>query len=131
MTQKGITLTLLVVFTSLWTMDVRAQPLSPAQQCDQLHQLIGTDTLSSGYNVHQELALFVEAGLTPYQALRAGTVEPARYFQKEGEFGTIVKGASADFVLLDANPLDDIANALKISGVMVRGHWLGTEKSSR
>ena len=93
--------------------------------------LIGTDTLSSGYNVHQELALFVEAGLTPYQALRAGTVEPARYFQKEGEFGTIVKGASADFVLLDANPLDDIANALKISGVMVRGHWLGTEKSSR
>ena len=39
MNQKGITLTLLVVFTSLWTMDVRAQPLSPAQQCDQLHQL--------------------------------------------------------------------------------------------
>jgi len=85
--------------------------------------LIGTDTMSSGYNVHQELALFVEAGLTPYQALTAATSEVARYFETEGEFGTIVKGASADFMLLDANPLEDIANAKKINGLMFRGQW--------
>ena len=90
--------------------------------------LIGTDTMATGYNVHQELALFVEAGLTPYQALLAATVEPARYFNKEGEFGTIVPGASADFVLLDANPLDDIANAKEIAGVMVRGAWFPRER---
>ena len=73
---------------------------------------------------HQELALFVESGLSPYQTLVAATAEPARYFDAEGEFGTIVEGASADMVMLDANPLDDIANAKKISGVMLRGLWL-------
>lgn len=86
--------------------------------------LIGTDTMASGYNVHREMGLFVEAGLTPYQALYAATAEPARYFEAEGRFGTIVEGASADVVLLDANPLTDIGNAMQIAGVMVRGKWL-------
>ncbi|NIB44892.1 amidohydrolase family protein [Pseudomaricurvus alkylphenolicus] len=85
--------------------------------------LIGTDTTASGFNVHQEMALFAEAGLTPYQILKAATVEPARYFDKEGEFGTIVEGASAELVLLDKNPLADIANAKAISGVMMRGQY--------
>ena len=48
--------------------------------------LIGTDTMAAGYNVHQELALFVESGLSPYQTLVAATAEPARYFDAEGEF---------------------------------------------
>ena len=90
--------------------------------------LIGTDTIAAGLNVHQELALFVEAGLTPYQALTAGTSEPARFFKREGEFGTIVEGASADLVLLDANPLVDIANAREIHGVMVRGDWWSRDR---
>ena len=85
--------------------------------------LTGADTMAAGYNIHQELALLVEAGLTPYQALTASTSEPARYFEKEGEFGTIVEGASADLVLLDKNPLKDITNTMKIRGVMVRGEW--------
>ena len=85
--------------------------------------LLGTDTAASGYNVHQELALLVESGLTPYQTLTAATSEPARYFEREGEFGTIVEGASADLVLLDANPLEDIANARGIAGIMLRGDW--------
>ena len=85
--------------------------------------LLGTDTTASGYNVHQELALLVESGLTPYQALTAATSEPARYFERVGEFGTIVPGGSADLVLLDANPLADIANARGIAGVMLRGDW--------
>ena len=85
--------------------------------------LVGTDTTASGYNVHQELALLVESGLTPYQVLTAATSEPARYFEREGEFGTIVEGASADLLLLNANPLEDIGNARTIAGVMLRGDW--------
>lgn len=85
--------------------------------------LVGTDTRDAGYNVQQELSLFVEAGLKPYDALYAATAEPARYFEAEGKFGTIVAGASADLVLLAANPLEDITNVRKISGVMVRGEW--------
>lgn len=85
--------------------------------------LLGTDTAASGYNVHQELALLVESGLTPYQALTAATSEPARYFERVGEFGTIVPGGSADLVLLDENPLEDIENARGIAGVMLRGDW--------
>lgn len=46
-----------------------------------------------------------------------------RYLGREGEFGTLVPGASADLVLLDANPLADIANARLIQGVMLRGEW--------
>jgi len=93
--------------------------------------LTGTDTMASGYNVHQEMALFVEAGLTPYQALEASTAEPARYFDRAGEFGTIVEGANADLVLLAANPLEDIANARRIEGVMLRGDWLSPARLER
>ena len=85
--------------------------------------LVGTDASATGYTVHREMGLFVEAGLTPYQALDAATAEAARYLRKEGEFGTLVPGASADMVLLDANPLVDIANTRLIRGVMIRGEW--------
>ncbi len=73
--------------------------------------------------VHREMALFVEAGLTPYQALTAATSEPARYLGVEGDFGIILPGGRADLVLLDANPLADITNARKIHGLMIRGAW--------
>lgn len=66
----------------------------------------------------------VEAGLSPYQALRAATAAPAEFFDARGRYGTIVVGAEADLVLLEANPLADIANTQKIDGVMVRGRWL-------
>jgi imidazolonepropionase-like amidohydrolase len=85
--------------------------------------LIGTDVSAIGYTVHREMALFVEAGLTPYQALTAATSEPARYLRQEGEFGTVAVGRRADLVLLDANPLADIANARRINGLMIRGRW--------
>jgi len=90
--------------------------------------LLGTDTLAAGYDVHQEMVLMAEAGLTPYQILTAATSEPARYFDREGEFGTIVEGASADLVLLDENPLLDVGNARAIAGVMVRGEWWSKER---
>ena len=89
--------------------------------------LIGTDISATGYTVHRELALFVEAGLTPYQALKAATSEPARYLGLEGDFGIVAPGARADLVLLDANPLADITNTRKIHGLMIRGAWWARE----
>jgi cytosine/adenosine deaminase-related metal-dependent hydrolase len=81
-----------------------------------------------GFSAHRELASYVRAGLTPYQALETGTRNVARFFGAEHEFGTIERGKRADLVLLEANPLDDIANSGRIAGVMVRGQWLGAEE---
>jgi imidazolonepropionase-like amidohydrolase len=77
-----------------------------------------------GFSVHRELGTYVAAGLTPYQALRTGTVNVARFFGNEKEAGTIAAGKRADLVLLDASPLADIANSSKIAGVMLGGRWM-------
>jgi imidazolonepropionase-like amidohydrolase len=87
----------------------------------------GTDYIQAGMSLHDELAEFVAAGLTPFEALRAATSEAARFLELEGEFGMIVQGSRADLVLLDANPLDDIGNTRRIAGVMVRGRWLARQ----
>ncbi len=98
-----------------------------------LHQagaglLLGSDAPQiynvPGFSTHRELESLVGAGLTPYQALETGTRNIARYFGTEKETGTIEKGKRADLVLLDADPLADIRNTTRRSGVMVRGRWL-------
>jgi imidazolonepropionase-like amidohydrolase len=76
-----------------------------------------------GFSVHEELELLVDAGLDPYQALVTGTVNPARFFGREGEFGIVAAGAAADLILLRGNPLDQIGNTRTIDGVMLRGQW--------
>jgi hypothetical protein len=90
--------------------------------------LAGTDTPNPfcipGFALHDELALLVESGLSPAAALRAATWEPARYFGRESVMGTIEAGKLADLVLLDANPLADIRNTTRISGVVMNGRWL-------
>ena len=68
-----------------------------------------------------ELELFVESGFTPMEALQTATRNPARYFGKLNDMGTLEPGKLADLVLLDANPLDDIRNTRKISLVVLRG----------
>lgn len=87
--------------------------------------LAGTDALNPycfpGFSLHDELVLLVSAGLTPMEALRAGTVNPARFLGKERELGTVEKGKIADLVLLDASPLSDITNTQKINAVVVGG----------
>lgn len=83
----------------------------------------GTEYIQAGFAIHEELAEFVSAGLTPFEALRAATSDAAKFLEREGEFGMIVQGSRADLVLLDGNPLDDIANTRTIAGVMVRGRW--------
>lgn len=78
-----------------------------------------------GFAIHRELEYLVAAGLTPYEALRTGTVNPAKFFGQQRVFGTVETGKEADLLLLDANPLADISNAGRIHGVMLRGRWLG------
>jgi len=77
-----------------------------------------------GFSLHRELASMVTAGLSPFEALEAGTTNPARYFDMQAQFGRLEPGLSADFIWLSGNPLVDIANTKKIQGVMVRGRWL-------
>ncbi|MFO7287493.1 MAG: amidohydrolase family protein [Gammaproteobacteria bacterium] len=80
-----------------------------------------------GFSLHRELASMVAAGLSPYEAIRTGTVHPAAFFGAEDEFGRIAPGLSADFMLVDGNPLEDVGALWQPAGVMVRGVWLDRE----
>ena len=74
----------------------------------------GTDEGVPGYSVDREIELYVEAGLTPMDALQAATIVPARVMKLDAELGTIEAGKRADITVLDANPLDDIHNIRKV-----------------
>ncbi len=80
----------------------------------------GTDANGAGWNAHIELADMVAAGMTPAQAIVAATRISAGILQLS-QHGTIATSQSADFVVLDGNPLDDIANSRRISRVYLRG----------
>lgn len=77
-----------------------------------------------GFSIHHELRSMVAAGLTPYQALAAGTRDAAAYFGEADSAGTVALGRRGDLVLLNANPLQDIANSSSIAGVLLNGRWL-------
>jgi imidazolonepropionase-like amidohydrolase len=81
----------------------------------------GIPTRFSGYFEHRELQLMVEAGLTPMQAIVAATGTNAEILRGSKEFGTVQPGRQADFLVLDANPLDDIHNTEKLSAVWQAG----------
>ena len=73
-----------------------------------------------GYTGHRELEIFVRLGMTPMQAIVAATSRPAEQLGLD-DMGTIASGKTADFVILDANPLEDIRNTRTISRVYLRG----------
>jgi len=77
--------------------------------------------LVPGVDLHNELALLVEAGFTPMEALQAATRNPAKFLGKIDTYGTIQVGRAADFVLLDMNPLEDISHTRKINAVVLGG----------
>lgn len=90
--------------------------------------IAGTDALNPfafpGFSLHDELGLLVDAGLSRADALKTATINAAIYMGTEKTAGTVETGKNADLVLLDANPLDDIANTKRISAVVARGRFL-------
>jgi tetratricopeptide (TPR) repeat protein len=93
--------------------------------------LVGTDTEifgTAGASAHEELTEMVSAGLTPYQALLAGTRRAGEFVasrvRKTEQFGTVAVGQRADLLVLSANPLVSVENTNRIEGVLVRGRWL-------
>lgn len=90
--------------------------------------LAGTDLATAwqipGHSLHAELAALVDAGLTPVEALRTATANPARVHGMDDEVGTVAPGRIADLVVLDANPLEDISNTRRIRAVVVGGRLL-------
>jgi imidazolonepropionase-like amidohydrolase len=81
----------------------------------------GIPTRFPGYSEHRELQLMVEAGLTPMQAIVAATATNAEILGGAKQFGTLQAGRRAEFLVLDANPLDDIHNTEKLSAVWQAG----------
>jgi len=90
--------------------------------------LVGTDAMNPGvvpgFSVHDEIADLVAAGLTPQQALGAATTNAAEFLGRAADSGRVAVGQAADLLLLDANPLEDVANSRRIAGVMLRGQFL-------
>ena len=78
---------------------------------------------TTGSSLHEELSLYVQAGLSPYEALRTATVNPALYLDAERDVGKVAEGFRADLVLLTENPLEDIRHTRTRVGVMKRGRW--------
>jgi hypothetical protein len=76
-----------------------------------------------GFSLHDELVLLVKAGFTPAETLRAATSDSAQFLGLENSLGTVETGKLADLVLLDANPLEDIRNTQKVSGVFLQGRY--------
>lgn len=104
-----------------------------------LHQkkaglLLGSDAPQyfnvPGFSLHREMERMAEAGLTPYEVLRTGTVNPA-VFLDESTFGKVAEGMRADLILLDANPLEDLAHARRIAGVIRQGRWISRDEIDR
>ncbi len=86
---------------------------------------VGNPYCFPGFSMHDELALLVQAGLSPMEALQTATRNPANYLGNEKELGTVEEGKIADLVLLEANPLEDIRNTAKINSVVLNGRLLG------
>ena len=97
--------------------------------------LLGSDSPTvlgvAGYSIHEELDAYTRLGLTPFEILEVATVNAnefiSRYVPGAPEFGTVEVGKSADLILLNMNPLEDVANLEYRAGVMVRGHWYSTQ----
>jgi imidazolonepropionase-like amidohydrolase len=79
-----------------------------------------------GFSIHHELRYMVAAGLTPYEALKMGTVNVATFYQ-QNDVGVIRPGAKSDLILLNGNPLKDIGQTTNINGVMLGNLWLSKE----
>ena len=87
--------------------------------------LAGTDTgfpfVLPGFGLHDELRYLVAAGLTPMEALRTATINPAIFFKREDRLGSVEKGKLADLVIVNGNPFVNIVNLRLIEAVIING----------
>jgi imidazolonepropionase-like amidohydrolase len=95
--------------------------------------LAGTDTPAGvdvipGISLHLELQRFVAAGFTPLEALQTATLNPAKFYGRTKDFGTVEPGRIADLVLLQKNPLSDIANTRTVTAVIADGRYLSHQQ---
>jgi len=88
---------------------------------------VGFPYMFPGFSLHNELALLVQAELTPMEALQAATRNPARYLGLLDSLGTVEKGKVASLLLLEANPLESISNTQEIAAVVLNGRFLPKE----
>ncbi len=111
---------------------IRGPNLVKAMQNAGVKFLAGSDGpdpyVFPGFSLHDELELLVQTGFTPAQALEAATTNPAIFMNKQQTYGAIEKDHSADLVLLDANPLQDIRNTRKIAAVIRAGKYYPREE---
>ena len=97
--------------------------------------LLGTDSPQifsvPGFSIHREMKAMADAGMSAWEILVSGTRNVGEYFQGKDSFGTVAVGRRADLLLLNANPLSDVANVADRAGVMFRGRWLPEEEIQR
>jgi hypothetical protein len=88
---------------------------------------MGSDAVQTfsvpGFSIQNEMGAMVRSGLTPFQIYVTGSRNIARFFNREKDAGVVEVGKIADLVLVDANPLTDVANFARQTGTMVRGQW--------
>jgi len=91
---------------------------------------IGEMGVVPGFSLHDELRILTENGFTPYEAIATGTVNASKVVEKmkgSSDFGTIEIGRRADLILVNKNPLDNVANIKDMKGVMANGRWYSKE----
>ena len=80
-----------------------------------------------GFSIQHEIAGMQRAGMTPLEIIQSGTINPATFFDAENEYGQVKEGLSADLILLNDNPIEDLAALQENEGVIVRGQYLSKE----
>ena len=94
--------------------------------------LAGTDITATyllpGFSLHDELVLLTQAGLTSIEALQAATSNAAEFLGLNEEIGTVEVGKTADLVLIDGDPIEDISNTQRIHAVIMNGKLYGREQ---
>ena len=94
--------------------------------------MTGTDVTDSyvfaGFSIHNELEDLTKSGLSNLKALQSATINPAKYAQKDKDFGTVENGKIADLIILNKNPLESITNSKTINGVVLNGIYYDADK---